>query len=306
MAFTGRVAGGFVQLLFVRERYQEIEIDHDRDRHRERFQERGFEESCDSRLRLGDHIDEVSFETIAFASKPVTDKVEKHRYQFVYNEFLPRSNQKFKLLEIGLGCDMAYGPGASARIWPKLFPKAEIYFLELDGACVQKWKAELDALGITALVGSQSDVTVLKNTVIPAGPFDVIIDDGGHSDNEMLTSLFELIPGGALKPGGLYFVEDMVCNFESVGRYRDNKKSYDVPQYLLGNPMLAHVSDGKDVRPFMVFQMWIEQLASSYMVEQEGTFATKNFNFVACGSGNCFIRMLTEAQKKNTVRKWGR
>jgi hypothetical protein len=44
---------------------------------------------------------------------------------------------------------MAYGPGASANIWPKLFSAAKIYFLELDGDCVKKWKPHLDELGVT-------------------------------------------------------------------------------------------------------------------------------------------------------------
>jgi hypothetical protein len=66
-------------------------------------------------------------------------------------------------------------------------------------------------------------VAFLKDTVIAAGPFDVIIDDSGHSDNQMLMSLFELLYGGALRPGGLYFVEDLICNFENVGGYRDNR-----------------------------------------------------------------------------------
>jgi hypothetical protein len=76
-------------------------------------------------------------------------------------------------------------------------------------------------------VGSQSDVAFLKDTVMAAGPFDVIIDDGGHSENQMLTSLFELLNGGALRPGGLYFVEDLVCNFENVIGYRDNRYIFD-------------------------------------------------------------------------------
>jgi hypothetical protein len=130
-----------------------------------------------------------------------------------------------------------------------------------------------------------------------AGPFDVIIDDGGHSDNQMLTSLFELLYGGVLRPGGLYFVEDLACNFENIGHYRDNRylsdyfrsiilslqsfrkslfidstlkttcvlclylfvfrKTYDLPEYLLSNPVNSHNSP----RPFMVFQMWMEELA---------------------------------------------
>jgi hypothetical protein len=36
------------------------------------------------RLRLGDHKNETSFETIAFSLLPITDKVVKHRYARMY------------------------------------------------------------------------------------------------------------------------------------------------------------------------------------------------------------------------------
>lgn len=48
-----------------------------------------------------------------------TDKVW-HGYQHVYGKYLHASRmaqRPFKLLEIGLGCTMAYGPGASVRLW---------------------------------------------------------------------------------------------------------------------------------------------------------------------------------------------
>ena len=38
-----------------------------------------------------------------------------------------------KMLEIGLGCDMSYGPGASARMLREFLPDAEIWFAESDG-----------------------------------------------------------------------------------------------------------------------------------------------------------------------------
>lgn len=246
----------------------------------------------------------VTFESVGRQSKPVTDKISSHRYHFLYNELLPFSDKPLKLLEIGLGCGMGYGPGASAAIWPKLFPNAEIFFVEVDGECVKKWQSHIDELGIKIFVGSQHDVDFLKNIIVPEGPFDVIIDDGSHSDRSMLISLFTLLHADAVKPGGLYFVEDMLTNFESYGSYRDNDMQYlldnplllphELPSYLLSNPLLP----GNSPRPITVFQMWMEQLASDYLFN--GTFARKNFNYVGCGMGNCFIRMLTQEQKQNT------
>ena len=45
-----------------------------------------------------------------------------------------------KMLEIGLGCDMNYEPGASVALWKKLFPQAELWEAEYDAKCVEQAK----------------------------------------------------------------------------------------------------------------------------------------------------------------------
>jgi hypothetical protein len=42
-----------------------------------------------------------------------------------------------KILEIGLGCNMHYGAGASAKVWRETFPEAELWMADVDAACVQ-------------------------------------------------------------------------------------------------------------------------------------------------------------------------
>ena len=50
-----------------------------------------------------------------------TDKVQSHHYEQMYEHRLaPFRDKKTKMLEIGLGCNMDYGPGASyytVRLW---------------------------------------------------------------------------------------------------------------------------------------------------------------------------------------------
>lgn len=51
------------------------------------------------------------------AIKTGTDKVTDHSYHHMYQKYLPAiRNRKIKMLEIGLGCDMSYGPGASVSL----------------------------------------------------------------------------------------------------------------------------------------------------------------------------------------------
>lgn len=157
--------------------------------------------------------DKVTFSRIALEMEPVTDKVSVHHYETLYDKYFSDIDQPIKLLEIGLGCDMAYGPGASAQIWPQLFPTdSEIWFAELDEECVRNyWTSDLAWNYVT---GDQGDPeTVEKWIQITGGEFDFVIDDGGHTNTQIWTS-FEKLFFKVLKPGGVYFLEDL-----HVGRY---------------------------------------------------------------------------------------
>ena len=73
-----------------------------------------------------------------------TDKVGPHTYQNVYGKFLKEwkgkaNGRAFKMLEIGLGCNMNYGPGASVALWRKWFGAGlELHEMEYDRGCAQK------------------------------------------------------------------------------------------------------------------------------------------------------------------------
>lgn len=114
------------------------------------------------------------------------------------------------MLEIGLGCDMNYGPGASYALWLEYLPNVDLYFIEYDGDCVAKWtQAFPDA---TVFVGDQADAAFLQTVIDESGgDFDIIVDDGGHHMDQLRISYDTLID--ALKPGGYYFLEDLATCF---------------------------------------------------------------------------------------------
>ena len=60
----------------------------------------------------------------------VSDKFREHTYETMYGLFLAplQSQPRVKMLEVGLGCDMTYGPGASASLWRRLL----LYFMEAN------------------------------------------------------------------------------------------------------------------------------------------------------------------------------
>ena len=152
--------------------------------------------------------EEIFFNT-AKSMDPVTDKVTDHMYQIMYGRFLLpyyEQNPTMKMLEIGLGCDVFYGPGASTAVWKKLFPKADLWEAESNATCVEKHKDALKGFGI--LTGNQGKDAVLDSWIQKSGGnFDVVIDDGGHQNCQIWHSFLKLWP--TVKPGGLYFIEDL-------------------------------------------------------------------------------------------------
>lgn len=177
-------------------------------------------------------------ETVVKLGEPITDKVAYHTYDVMYGLFLLpwREVKNFKMLEIGLGCNMVYGPGASVKIWSHFFPRAELWEAEFDAKCVAELQ-QMDSLpsNMRVVVGSQSNVSTLQRWIQETGGgFDVVIDDGGHTNMMIKTSFDHLWPH--VKPGGVYFIEDL-----AVGRLPAYKDSND-----------AVMSD--------VIQDWIEQL----------------------------------------------
>ncbi|RMY68050.1 hypothetical protein D0863_07383 [Hortaea werneckii] len=150
-----------------------------------------------------------SFYSIALSHG--TDKVTKHHYHHMYQKYLdPVRATRLKLLEIGLGCDMSYGPGASYYTWLEYLPNVDLYYIEYDAACAAKWAANTTAA--TIFSGDQANVEFLQRFMREAGTdFDVIIDDGGHQMNQQITSLQYL--WRAVKPGGIYFCEDLQTSY---------------------------------------------------------------------------------------------
>lgn len=163
------------------------------------------------------------FKNAANSTKPVTDKITTHTYQTMYGKFLLpyyHQNPKMKMLEIGLGCDMSYGPGASVALYKLLFPEAELWEAEYSAECVRKFRAEGHLEGIHTVTGDQGNNTVLDSWIKETGgDFDVVIDDGGHQNCQIWNSFQKLWP--SVKPGGLYFIEDMqVAQMRVYRNYR--------------------------------------------------------------------------------------
>lgn len=151
----------------------------------------------------------ANFKEIASSLRPVTDKVTTHSYETMYGIFLSGlAQRKTKLLEIGLGCGVPYGVGASIPVWNKVLPLAEIWVAEFDAACAKQWKDARSSGHAKVLVGDQEKVGDIERWVQESGgKFDIIVDDGGHKNSNILNTILGLWK--SLNPGGLYFIEDL-------------------------------------------------------------------------------------------------
>lgn len=72
----------------------------------------------------------------------------------VYEKYLdPIRDQPLKMLEIGLGCNMEYGPGHSYYTWLEFLPNVDLYYIEYDKDCVEKWSQVCFSLNQSVKVG---------------------------------------------------------------------------------------------------------------------------------------------------------
>jgi len=131
-----------------------------------------------------------------------TDKSTKYQgYTLIYPLYLDRYKDKnFKLLEIGVQ------EGKSLRMWHDYFPNAELFGIDLR----LPWRSHVKTIS-RIFVGDQEDRVFLKEVGDEVGPFEVIIDDGGHTMNQQITSFEVLWP--YIKEEGLYIIEDLDTSY---------------------------------------------------------------------------------------------
>ena len=152
----------------------------------------------------------------ALCAKHRTDKqCSQHNYAPFYDQFFGhRRGEPLRLLEIGVAS------GASLRVWREAFPSAEIVGLDInpDARRVE---------GTFFVRGDQLDPVALANCEEAAGgPFDIVIDDGGHDDRLQIGTFNHLFL--RMAPGGIYVVEDLCCSYyngrretSAVGRFKE-------------------------------------------------------------------------------------
>lgn len=141
------------------------------------------------------------------ALKHGTDKIS-HGYIEHYEKILSGiRKRKMNILEIGVGGynDPKSG-GNSLRMWQEYFPNSMIYSIDIYD------KSELQDNRIKIFQGSQNDKDFLNNISKSIGLYDLIIDDGSHENEHIITSFNVLFP--YLKDEGFYIIEDLHTSYD--------------------------------------------------------------------------------------------
>jgi hypothetical protein len=132
-----------------------------------------------------------------------TDKWGNHWYTQHYESHFHRLRKRpLNVLEIGVGgfADPHAG-GQSLRMWKDYFPYANIYGIDIFD------KSGLQEPRIHIFRGSQADPEFLTWVADKIGRLDIIIDDGSHINDHIITTFHTLFP--RLAEGGFYAIEDL-------------------------------------------------------------------------------------------------
>lgn len=135
--------------------------------------------------------------------KGTTHAVKGHGYAPIYERFFdPLRDKQIKFLEIGVG------GGESIRTWLDYFSKARIYGVDIvrDTNIFNVPGKPYDRY--TFVHGQQESEVFWKCFLADQGEgWDVIVDDGSHMADGVITSFNMLWP--VVKSGGLYCIEDL-------------------------------------------------------------------------------------------------
>lgn len=176
-----------------------------------------------------------------------TDKEHGHHYARHYqHHFEPLRHKPINILEIGIGgYDDPRNGGHSLRMWKAYFPKARIFGIDIYD------KSFHDEHRIKTFQGSQVDEHFLRAVASEIGTLDIIIDDGSHYNDHVITTFKLLFP--LLAPDGIYAVEDLQTSYwggEVSGRNWGGSRDLSAPHTSMN--FFKSLVDGLNYEEFTI------------------------------------------------------
>jgi hypothetical protein len=167
------------------------------------------------------------------ALRAKTDKAsDGHNYTKVYEQYLePLRFLPLLIFELGVGgYQYPDRGGESLQLWHDYFPNARIVGVDYYE------KTGLERERVDIVKGSQDDPALVAQLVEKFGQPDLIIDDASHICDLTIKSFEIFFP--ILKPGGLYFCEDVHTSFWTD--YHGNPDPIEVATFWTGSKKISH------------------------------------------------------------------
>ncbi len=170
-----------------------------------------------------------------------------HHYLGVYHDLIGhRRGENVRFLEIGIY------KGGSMPMWQEFWgDDSQLTWLDIDPKC-----KDLELPGTTVEIGDQANWDFMLRVAKTHGPFDIIIDDGGHGMYQQRISFDALWP--YLNNGGLYIIEDTHTSYWPGfgGGYKAPKSFMEYCKSLI-DQMHSWYTDQDDIFPL---SPWARQL----------------------------------------------
>lgn len=149
---------------------------------------------------------DLDIEVLGF--KHLGDKFSHGYLQYYDFHFSSVRKNKLNIFEIGIGgyADPKDG-GASLRLWQDYFPNGRVFGLDIYDKSAHEDKR------IKTFIGSQNEPSFLRELASKIGKIDIIIDDGSHVNEHIITSFNVLFP--LLGEDGIYVIEDINTSYSA-------------------------------------------------------------------------------------------
>lgn len=139
----------------------------------------------------------------------------KHYFEIYDRHFSKFRGKDITVVEIGV-----YN-GGSLQMWKDYFgPNCKVIGVDISPTCKQ-----FEEENIEIIIGSQEDVNFLNELKLKVPKIDILIDDGGHTMNQQITTFESLFPH--ISENGVYLCEDLVTSYwDYYGGGYKNKNSF--------------------------------------------------------------------------------
>jgi len=155
-----------------------------------------------------------------------------HGYTEKYNDLFKEIRlQNLNILEIGIG----YKEMPSLRLWKDYFPNSTIHGIDIASKYIDN-----SVEGISTYLCSSLNSEEVDSILKPAGPFDIIIDDGCHRCDGQQISFMNMF--NLLAEGGMYIIEDCGYSFNPKCHFNGDIDPVNLT-YTIGPPDDRILSD---------------------------------------------------------------